>query len=201
VSGGEDPRQGRRRPSPASLAATIGLSVGVLGATAACDHVNERGLEYMPDMARSLPYDAFARNPVTRDGKTLQPPVVGTVPRGFLPFRYRPTTEDAARAGRELSDPLPVTPASRARGKVLYEIFCLVCHGPSGQGDGPLVPRIPNPPAYSSERVRAFPPGRIYHVITLGSGSMPSYASQISTEDRWLIVRYVQTLQTSGATP
>jgi mono/diheme cytochrome c family protein len=180
------------------MAGTLALAVGTLGATAGCDHERARGFEYMPDMARSLPYDAYAKNPVTRDGKTLQAPVAGTVPRGFLPFRYQRTAEDAARAGQELRDPGPVTQQSLARGKVLYETFCLVCHGPTGQGDGPLVPRIPNPPAYSSARVRAFPPGQIYHVVTRGSGRMPGYASQISPEQRWLIVHYVQTLQESG---
>ena len=83
----------------------------------------------MPDMAHSLPYDSFAKNPVTRDGKTLQAPVAGTVPRGFLPFRYQRTAEDATRAGRELQGPAPETPERLARGKVLYETFCLVCHG------------------------------------------------------------------------
>jgi mono/diheme cytochrome c family protein len=171
-------------------------SLGLLGFQAgACDHVNQRGLEYMPDMAHSLPYDAFAKNPVTRDGKTLQVPVAGTIPRGFLPFRYAAGADEAERAGRELTDPGTVTPEGLAHGKVLYETFCLVCHGQAGKGDGPLVPRIPNPPSYSSERVRAFPPGRIYHVITLGTGNMPSYASQISPAERWLIVRYVQQLQ------
>jgi mono/diheme cytochrome c family protein len=183
----------------ARVAFVLALAAGALGTTTGCDHESQRGLEYMPDMAHSLPYDSFARNPVTRDGKTLQAPVAGTVPRGFLPFRYQRTAEDAARAGRELLDPAPETPERIARGKVLYETFCLVCHGQTGQGDGPLVPRIPNPPSYSSERVRAFPPGQIYHVITLGSGRMPGYASQVSPEQRWLIVGYVQTLQ--GKTP
>ena len=58
-----------------------------------------------------------------------------------------------------------------------------------------LVPLIPNPPAYSSERVRAMPPGRLFHVVTFGSGRMPAYASQVPAADRWSIVAYVQTLQ------
>jgi len=184
-----------------SLLARATLAVAAAGASLmglrmiGCDHVNQRGFEYMPDMAHSVPYDAFAANPVTRDGKTLQAPVAGTVPRGFLPFRYGPGPEEADRAGRELTNPVPVTPASLAHGQALYQTFCLVCHGQSGKGDGPLVPKIPNPPSYSSERVRAFPAGRIYHVMSMGTGNMPSYASQISSEERWLIVQYVQTLQ------
>jgi mono/diheme cytochrome c family protein len=165
-------------------------------ASAACARRPEqRGYEYTPDMAYSVPYDAFAPNPVTRNGMTQQVPVRGTIPRGFLPLHYSNSAADAERAGRELSNPYSPTPATLEQGQRLYETFCMVCHGVAGDGDGPIVPRIPNPPAYSSERVRTMPPGRLFHVITFGSGRMPSYASQIPASDRWLIVAYVQTLQ------
>jgi mono/diheme cytochrome c family protein len=157
------------------------------------------GFEYMPDMVSSHPYDAFAPNPLTRDGKTLQPPVKGTIPRGFQPFPYEATAADAERAGREMHNPVPRTPEALARGQALYESFCAVCHGPRGAGDGPLVPRIPNPPSYSSERVRAMPAGQIFHVISRGSGRMPSYAAQVPSAERWLLVHYVQTLQQGGS--
>jgi mono/diheme cytochrome c family protein len=165
-------------------------------ASAACARPQERrGYEYTPDMAYSVPYDTFAPNSVTRNGMTQQVPVRGTIPRGFLPLHYSNSVADAERAGRELSNPYPSTPATLEQGQHLYETFCLVCHGVTGDGDGPIVPRIPNPPAYSSERVRSMPAGRLFHVITFGSGRMPSYASQIPAADRWLIVAYVQTLQ------
>jgi len=162
---------------------------------------SRRGFEYMPDMAHSLPYDAFAPNPVTRDGKTLQAPVPGTVLRGFEPFHYAATPQDAERAGRELTNPIPRTAETIERGHALYKTFCFVCHGEHGLGDGPLVPRIPNPPAYTSPRVRAMAPGQIFHVITKGSGRMPSYAVQIRAEQRWLIVNYVMTLREQGLAP
>jgi len=155
----------------------------------------QRGYEYMPDMGHSLPYDAFAPNPVTRDGKTLQAPAPGTVPRGFEPFHYAATPQDAERAGRELRNPVPRTAETLEAGHALYKTFCFVCHGAQGQGDGPLVPRIPNPPAYTSPRVRGMAPGQIFHVITRGSGRMPSYAVQIRPEQRWKIVHYVMTLR------
>ena len=158
-----------------------------------------RGFTYMPDMARSVPYNSFSPNPVTRDGKTLQAPVPGTIPRGFEALPYRATEDEARRAGRELRNPIPRTAETLARGRALYQTFCLVCHGEAGEGDGPLVPRIPNPPAYTSERVRAMAPGQILHVITYGSGRMPSYAAQIRLDERWLIVHYVDTLRQNGA--
>ena len=179
-------------------AAVIRGAVAILLALAAagCSRTSaQRGYEYMPDMTASVPYDTFARNPVLKTGMTQRLPVPGTIPRGFLPIHYANTAEDAERAGRELSFPQPPTAAAVEQGKRSYETFCAVCHGPAGDGDGPLVPLIPNPPAYSSERVRPMPPGRLFHVITFGSGRMPAYASQIAAADRWPIVAYVQTLQ------
>ena len=86
-----------------------------------------RGFEYMPDMAHSLPYNSFAPNPVTRDGKTLQAPVAGTIPRGFQPLRYRATPEEALRAGRELHNPVPPAPKrwSRAGSSIRRSASCV----------------------------------------------------------------------------
>lgn len=172
------------------------LALGLSLALAACGgDPRSAGWEYMPTMAHSVAYDSFAPNPVTRDGKTLQAPVPGTVPRGYLPFHYGPGPEEAERAGRELHDPFPPKPRVLARGAKLYQTFCRVCHGDQGHGDGPLVPPFPPPPSYDVGAVRQYPVGRIFHVITLGSGRMPSYASQISPDDRWRLVRYIQLLQ------
>jgi len=157
----------------------------------------KRGFEYMPDMARDPAYKAYAPNSVTHDGLTLQRPVAGTIPRGYQPFHYGSGDDEAARAGEELQNPYQPTTRTLAEGKQLYETYCLVCHGAQGKGDGPISGKIPPPPAYTSQRVIVFPAGRIFHVITLGSGKMPSYASQLSSDERWKIVTYVKTsLQT-----
>ena len=174
------------------------LVSGVVIAARLSSDAKRRGFEYMPDMARSIAYHAYAVNPVTRDGKTLQVPVEGTRPRGFVPFPYGPLPEDAVRAGIELRNPIPRGELALARGRVLFETFCAVCHGASGLGDGPLIPRIPNPPSYRSMRVRSMQPGQLFHVISRGSGRMPSYATQIPTNDRWLIVHYVEMLRAQG---
>jgi mono/diheme cytochrome c family protein len=172
----------------------------VLAALVAACGADERrrGYEYMPDMARSLPYDTYAPNPVLPGGLTLQAPVRGTVSRGSRPLRYGPGAEEAARAGRELTSPVAGDVDALAEGRALYEAFCLVCHGARGDGDGPLVPKIPNPPAYTSNRVRAMAPGQLVHVMTFGSSRMPAYASQLSLDDRWKLAAYVGTLQRAG---
>jgi mono/diheme cytochrome c family protein len=185
-----------------SVVRTIGVII-LTAAIGCARHPEHRAYEYMPDMASSVPYDTFAPNPNTRNGMTQQAPVRGTIPRGFLPLHYSASPADAERAGRELLNPYTPTATTLEQGRKLYETFCLVCHGASGEGDGPLVPLIPNPPAYASPRVASMPAGRLFHVITYGSGRMPSYASQLRADDRWLIVTYVQTLQARGreATP
>jgi mono/diheme cytochrome c family protein len=165
------------------------LAAGV----AACQPGEQPGSEYIEDMARGPAYKAFAPNQATRNGITLQHPVAGTIARGHHPFRYGKGDTEAARAGRELTNPFHQDDAATLdKGKVLYETYCLVCHGTEGKGDGPIASKIPPPTSYKSERVMGFLPGRIFHVITLGSNKMPSYAAQLSPEDRWLIITYIR---------
>ncbi|MGA2349763.1 MAG: cytochrome c [Terracidiphilus sp.] len=176
--------------------------VAIAIALAGCGSASRRAYEYMPDMARDPAYKAFAANSATRDGLTLQHPVAGTIARGYHPFHYGPGEQEAERAGLELRDPYHPTAKTLEDGKALFETYCAVCHGTQGKGDGPISSKIPPPPSYHSDRLMQFAPGRIFHVITLGSGKMPSYAAQLSTNERWKIVTYVYTtLQKRGNDP
>jgi mono/diheme cytochrome c family protein len=154
----------------------------------------DRAPEYFPDMTRGPAYKAFAPNPATRDGLTLQRPVAGTIARGYHVFHYGPGEPEAIRAGHEVSNPFRPTPEILDEGQKLFQIYCQVCHGAEGKGDGPLAGKIPPPPSYKSARVLAFPPGRIFHVVTMGSGKMQSYATQLSYDERWKVVTYVTTV-------
>ena len=169
------------------LAGAVAMGCGASG--------NERAREYMPDMARGPAYKAFAPNSALRSGLTLQAPVPGTIARGHLAyqFHYGPGEEEAIRAGRELQNPYHATPQILKEGQYLFQNYCQVCHGEQGKGDGPIAGKVPNPPSYTSARVFAFPPGRIFHVVTMGSGKMPSHASQLSASERWKVVTYVRT--------
>src|SRR5438270_729114 len=119
----------------------VTLAAGALACAAAaagCSRMPEkRAFEYTRDMTYSLAYDSYAPNPVTRDGLTLQRPVRGTIARGHFPLHYAATPEDAERAGRELNNPIAPTPRTAADGKALFDIYCVVCHGAEGAGDGP----------------------------------------------------------------
>ncbi len=154
-------------------------------------------LEFLPEMVRTARYNAFSPNSNFPDGKTLQAPVPGTIPRGYLPLDYRATPEDAARAGRELKNPFSSAEAmALERGASVYRNFCQACHGTTGLGDGPVALRgFPAPPSLLVEKAVKMPDGQIFHILTYGQKNMPSYASQISREDRWKVILFVRSLQ------
>jgi mono/diheme cytochrome c family protein len=135
---------------------------------------------------------AQAPSAVFTDGIGMRLPVEGTVARGFLPYPYKGNPESA---GKHLKNPIPVTAAVLERGKAKYLTFCSPCHGRFGDGDSRLRGQFPNPPTLHSDKVRLWTDGSIYHVVSEGQNVMPSYALQVSRDDRWAIVHYVRTLQ------
>ncbi len=154
-----------------------------------------RNLEYPNQMAVSPAYRSQSANPVLKDGITGQSPVAGTIPRGFMPFHYGEGPEEAKRAGRELTNPFKSTGINLERGKYLYTNNCAVCHGTGGAGDGPVIPKYPNPPDFRTDTSRALTDGEMFHVITLGRNNMPAAESQVSAEDRWKLILYIRSLQ------
>jgi mono/diheme cytochrome c family protein len=94
--------------------------------------------------------------------------------------------------------PVPVTKELIDRGQDRFNIYCIVCHGPVGNGDGMVVRRgFPKPPTYHDDRLRNAPVGHFFDVMTNGWGKMNSYAAQITPADRWAIVAYIRALQLS----
>jgi mono/diheme cytochrome c family protein len=162
----------------------------------------ERNVDFVPEMVTSVAAEPFSASPVFADGKTLQTPPAGAIVRGRPPLHYQATPADAARAGRELSNPFPAADAKAvARGATVYANYCQVCHGPAGKGDGPVAQRgFPAPPSLLAERAVGLPDGQIFHILTYGQGNMPPYAMQIGREDRWLAVLHVRELQRTART-
>src|SRR5260370_30632468 len=100
--------------------------------------------------------------------------------------------------------PFPMTREGLDRGQEGYNIYCSVCHGMTGNGDGMVARRgfnKPAPASYHQDRLRQAPVGHFFDVMTNGWGAMPSYASQISVEDRWKIIAYIRALQLSQMPP
>lgn len=180
-----------KRAIATAVAGGLALAmVSGLGCKASGD---KPGLTFLPDMMKSVPYDTYDANPVT--GQTLRQPPEGTVAMNAAAFPYGPGPEEAKRAGAEFKNPLPASDQDLARGQRVYEAVCIVCHGPKGEGDGPIIGRFPNPPNLLAERAKALPDGQIYHIITRGQVIMPSHAAQVLPLDRWRLVLYLRQLQ------
>jgi mono/diheme cytochrome c family protein len=157
--------------------------------------------EFLPQMAHSPRYNAFAPNPNFADGSTLQRPELETIVRGSMPLHYAATPQDALRAGEELKSPLDSgNVRARERGAFVFSNFCAVCHGAGGTGNGPVAQRgYPPPPSLLVESALKMKDGHIFHVLTYGQNNMPSYASQLSREDRWNAILYVRAMQAAAA--
>lgn len=180
-----------------SVAAVVGcVAVGFTS----CEKkdANSPGVEFMPDMYRSpslesnMSYTSFETGELKQANRL---PVKGTIARGYLPYVYGNDTAGYANAGRYLRNPLQRTEANLKQGEELYGKFCVHCHGASGQGDGLVGSKLPGaPPSYTGP-LKNLPEGKIFHSITYGKGLMGSHASQLTQEERWKVVFYVQKLQ------
>ena len=94
--------------------------------------------------------------------------------------------------------PFEVTTQVLERGQERYEIFCSPCHDRLGTGQGMIVRRGFTPArSFHDLRVRDAPAGYYFEVMTQGFGPMPSYANQLSEQDRWAVIAYIRALQFS----
>ena len=94
--------------------------------------------------------------------------------------------------------PVPLSMELLRRGQDRFEIYCALCHGKTGEGNGEIVRRgYPAPPSYHSDRLRNAPIGHFYDVISNGYGVMYSYASRLEAADRWAVAAYIRALQLS----
>jgi mono/diheme cytochrome c family protein len=125
------------------------------------------------------------------NGEGMRPPVEGTVARGYMPYPY----EGEANPTQVLSNPTIPTKQILDLGKRKFLTFCSPCHGNFGNGDSRLQGQFPNGPTLHSDKIINYPDGRIYHIITNGQNAMPSYARQITRNERWAIVDYIRVLQ------
>ena len=162
------------------------------------------GYEYMPNMYRSPSFETYSENPNFSNNSTARLPVEGTIARGTMPFEYENSLEDYLRAGEDLNNPLSKNDKNTEEGKALYIMFCAHCHGNNGDGKGSIShPVYGAIPAYNDNvqirrtgsTMRELKDGNIYHAITYGLNAMGPHASQITPEERWKIIMYINNLQ------
>jgi mono/diheme cytochrome c family protein len=160
---------------------------------------NDPGHVYFPDMMYSQAYETYTTNPNFGDGKTARKPVENSIPRGYTPYKYEDTREGYDSAGQHLTNPLKVTDHALNQGGKLYSIYCGVCHGPKGKGQGSIVKNgnYPAVPSYE-QRLPKITEGNMFHSITYGRNLMGSYAEKLSYKQRWQVILYIQKLVKVG---
>lgn len=161
--------------------------------------------QYMPNMYEPVGYETyqgFNEDETTRIAlfkgvsEAMLPPD-NTIPRGWMPYPYEnsPSGKELARA---MSSPLDSLESedNLAAGGQLYTIYCAICHGDKGDGQGTLVKRekILGVPSYD-DVARNITVGTTMHTIQYGLNSMGSYASQMNTKEMWQVSEYVMKLK------
>ena len=192
------------------------------------------GKIYMPDMTYSNAYEAYSSTKhQTNDGVDAMSaikPVDGTIPRGYIPnnskfktnakymnsfvfknyfknpildpsidFEQRKLAHDM-----NLKNPYKRTDVVLARGKKKFDIYCAICHGTEGKGNGNIVERADGsegpfaamPPDFTNNKrpPHGLNDGDLFYSITYGKNMMGGYDSQVSPKDRWAIIHYIKEL-------
>ena len=173
-----------------SLIALLGLVV------VSCANSNDPNYQYMPNMYEPVGYETYGEYEIFPGQQEALLPAEGSIPRGYTPYDYENTTEGLELAKVELKNPLEVTDENLAAGAQLYTIYCAVCHGDTGDGQGILAQRekFLGIPSYAAEG-RTITEGGVYHVQMFGLNSMGSYASQTNELERWQITQHVMNLK------
>jgi mono/diheme cytochrome c family protein len=193
-------------------------SIGLTVLLASAAFLSGCGVRF--DMQDQPRYKTYKKSEFYSDGLASRHAPDGTVARGFLKENKafhtgkidNPDPNAVAQSSTDASGntimtsfpnmidefPLPVTKELVQRGQERFNIYCIVCHGPVGAGDGMIVRRgFVKPPTYHDDRLRNAPVGHFFDVITNGFGRMNGYAASVTAEDRWAIVAYIRALQVS----
>jgi mono/diheme cytochrome c family protein len=151
-------------------------------------------------------YKPYKETAIFADGTSARPIPPGTIARGHL--RLEEDLFTGKINGKEIDYiPIPITHDDLVRGQQKFTIYCSVCHGALGNGEGMIVKRgmIKPPSLVKLDRpltdrevtVQGAPIGHYFNVITNGYGAMYSYNDRVAPDDRWRIAAYVKALQLS----
>jgi mono/diheme cytochrome c family protein len=190
------------------------LIVFAVTVAVSCSDVQRNpGRIYMPDMAYSRAYETYATTEemkadlLKRGIHFSNIPVPGTIKRGeLLPFlltKDAPGDSTNYHASREVKNPL--TSMDTVEAERLYLVNCAICHGPKLDGNGPLYkggdgpfPAAPANFISGKPEYLAMPEGMMFYSATYGKNKMGSYASQLNTEQRWMVIAYIKSKQAAA---
>jgi mono/diheme cytochrome c family protein len=191
------------------------ILVVVLIVAGCSDIRREPGRVYMPDMAYSRAYETYSVTEAQRDSLLSKygihfsnTPVPGTIKRGELfPFLLAKDKDGDSTnyvAAKQVKSPL--TSMDTVEAERLYLVNCGICHGPKLDGNGPLYkggdgPFLAAPAMFVGKaQYENMPEGQMYYSATYGKNKMGSYASQLNTKQRWMVIAYIKSKQAAGKT-
>jgi mono/diheme cytochrome c family protein len=170
---------------------------------------------YMPDMAYSRAYETYSVTEEAKDSlkkhdiNFSNTPVPGTIKRGeMFPFSLLKDKDGDSTnyaASKQIANPIPsLDSVQSVEAERLYLVNCGICHGPKLDGNGPLYKGgegpFPAKPAtlVGDAKYEAMPAGQMFYSVTYGKNKMGSYASQLDTRQRWMVIHYIKSKQSAG---
>lgn len=159
-----------------------------------CQNKKKPNYQLFPDMYEPIGYEAYQESAAFRDSISALEPPESSVHRGWNPYPYPNTNEGYQEAKLNLVSPLDSLEIDLVKGRELYGIYCAICHGDKGDGQGILVERekFLGIPSYADREIT---PGSTYHVIYHGINAMGSHAGQLDEKERWQVTTYVMELK------
>lgn len=178
-----------------SLKKIFAIAVVLISAVS-CQENGRPNYQFMPNMYEPVGYETYAGSDAFRNGVEAQLPAIGSIARGHMPFEIPNTIEGYDFAKQNLKNPLNPTLIDSKKGKELYDIYCGICHGNKGDGQGTLVKRekILGVPKYD-DAARNITEGSAYFTIYYGKNAMGSYNNQLLEDERWQVAAYVMQLK------
>ena len=168
----------------------------MFGSVVSCQKNSRPNYQFMPNMYEPVGYETYGESSMFPNDAVALLPAEGSIPRGFKPFEFDNSVEGYELAKANLISPIDSMQVDYSKGKPLYDIYCGICHGNLGDGQGNLVKRekILGVPRYD-DAGRAITEGSIYHTLYYGKNAMGSYANQLEEDERWQVVAYVLKLK------
>jgi mono/diheme cytochrome c family protein len=198
------------------------LAIFFLGVLAVVSLAGLRGTKFtqpplyvFPDMEWQKRYSAQGENQFFADKRDDRPVVAGTVQRGYGwaekevfagNYSYAPTQNPPLYSGRKADGtwyagfPVHVDAAFLETGRQKFDVYCAVCHGQTGDGNG--ITKV----GYNMITVRNLmepyvstqPEGEIFSTISSGKGKMGGYGDRLTPVERWSVIAYVRALELAG---
>jgi len=177
----------RGRAGAAAVVSALALALGAAGCTTLDNAIAK--VPWFTTMQQQVVVRPFEAGALDSGAQRMPPP-------GAVPVTGEEDSLDILTDLKGLKNPVPPAAASLQRGQILYNSYCIVCHGPAGHSDGTVVPKFVPPPDITQPTTQQRSDGYIYAMIKQGRGIMPKYGDKIrDATDRWDVVNYVRKLQ------